>query len=157
MFFFKSDSNKYCLLDSEYGVTKSLKSLIQQYLDVDIISGRLCRSCKRKLITVNCKINELKYLFRDKCGNQKTKPLHCVKRLIKSPLKMQRECVKSEQWFVKIRPSLDNISRTRTNSLINLCDQLLFSDKVSQNGADVSKSVLTDDNDERNECNRSSK
>ena len=157
MLFFKSDSNKYCLIDSEYGVTKSLKSLIQQYLDVNIISGRLCRSCERKLLTVNCKINELKYLFRDKCGNQKTKPLLCVKRLIKSPLKMQRECVKSEQWFVKIRPSLDNISRTSTNSLINLCDQLLFSDKVSQNGADVSKSLLTDDNDERNVCNRSSK
>ena len=157
MLFFKSDSNKYCLIDSEYGVTKSLKSLIQQYLDVNFISGRLCRSCERKLLTVNCKINELKYLFRDKCGNQKTKPLHCVKRLIKSPLKMQRECVKSEQWFVKIRPSLDNISRRSTNSLINLCDQLLFSDKVSQNGADVSKSLLTDDNDERNVCNRSSK
>ena len=79
--FCKCDSNKYCLIDSEYGVTKSLKSLIQQYLNV-------------------------------------------------------------------------NISRTSTNSLINLCDQLPFSDKVSQNVADVSKSLLTDDKDERNVCNR---
>ena len=31
-YFCKFDSNKYCLIDSEYGVTKSLKSLIQQYL-----------------------------------------------------------------------------------------------------------------------------
>ena len=155
--FCKFDSNKYCLIDSEYGVTKSLKSLIQQYLNVNIISGRLCRSCEGKLLTVNGKINELKYLFRDKCGNQKTKPLPCVKRLIKSPLKMQRECVKSDdvaQWFVKIRPALDNISRTSTNSLINLCDQLPFSDKVSQNVADVSNSLLIDDKDERNVCNR---
>ena len=70
--FCKSDSNKYCLIDSVYGVAKSLKSLIQQYLDVNIISVRLCRSCKGKLLTVNGKINKLKYLFRDKCGNQKT-------------------------------------------------------------------------------------
>ena len=72
---------------------------------------------------------------------------------------MQHECVKSDdvaQWFVKIRPSLDSISRKSTNSLINLCDQLPFSDKVSQNVADVSKSLLTDDKDERNVCNRSS-
>ena len=51
--FCKFDSNKYCLIDSEYGVTKSLKSLIQLYLDVNIISGRLCRSCEGKLLTVN--------------------------------------------------------------------------------------------------------
>ena len=73
---------------------------------------------------------------------------------------MQRECVKSDdvaQWFVKIRPSLDKISRTSTNSLINLCDQLTLSDKVSQNVADVSKSLLNDDKDERNVCNLSSK
>ena len=72
---------------------------------------------------------------------------------------MQHKCVKSDdvaQWFVIIRPSIDNISRTSTNSLINLCDQLPFSDKVSQNVADVSKSLLTDDKDERDVCNRSS-
>jgi hypothetical protein len=121
-FICKSISQKYCVVDGVYGIDKKLTELIARYLEVNVLHGRICLSCERKLLAAHKKCNELRQLYMNSQNSVLTGQKRYVKRLSNSPSRnceADESCAEIAFEIVQLS-SLSSVSDKTRNDFVNI-------------------------------------